>query len=119
MNARIESIERLGGVGEMVCDSLERIEAVRVAFGSLLVTVRKWAATRSRSFRASCSIHHRSEHLRAKSGWRRRTWQDPAAILTTITHEGTIMAALTLRVQRGEATAIAMVGLYRLSGARQ
>jgi hypothetical protein len=40
------------------------------------------------------------------SGWRRRAWQDPAAIPATITHEGTIMAALSLRVQRSEARAI-------------
>ena len=47
------------------------------------------------------------QHLRAKSGWRRRTWQDPAAILTTITHEGTIMAESTLRALRSDASAIA------------
>ena len=38
----------LAFVGEMVCDSIERIEAVRVAFGSLLLTVRKWAAKASK-----------------------------------------------------------------------
>ena len=38
------------------------------------------------------------------SGWRRRSWQDPAAILTTITHEGKIMAESTLRALRCEAS---------------
>ena len=41
-------------------------------------------------------------------GWRRRAWQGPAAILTTITHEGTIMAGSTLRAVRSEARAISV-----------
>ena len=64
---------------------------------------------RSRSFRASCSVRHRPagrQHLPARSGWRRRTWQDPAAILTRTTLEGTIMAGSTLRAGRSEARAI-------------
>ena len=65
---------------------------------------------------------HRSavrQLIRAKSGWRRRTWQDPAAILTTITHEGTIMAVSTLRALRGDASAISMVGLDRGAAERR
>jgi hypothetical protein len=40
------------------------------------------------------------------SGWRRRSRQDPAAILTTIPHEETIMAEATLRALRCNASAI-------------
>jgi hypothetical protein len=54
-----------------------------------------------------------------ESGWRRRTWQDPAAIPTTITHEGTIMAALSLRVQRREARARSMLALAWRPGGRR
>ena len=62
MDARIESIERLGvASGRWCCDSIERIEAVRVAFGSLLLTVRKWAAKASKV--ASCYRLHVRAHV--------------------------------------------------------
>jgi hypothetical protein len=39
-----------------------------------------------------------------KSGWRRRSWRDPAAILTTTTFRRKIMAGSTLRVLQVEAS---------------
>ena len=51
-----------------------------------------------------------------ESGWRRRTWQDPAAIPTTITHEETIMTDTTLRLRCTEARSISIAVLASRAG---
>ena len=81
--------------------------------------MRKLCALSNLRGRATCS-NHLGTRPRGMSGWRRRSWQFPAAILTTMTlkDEETIMATQTLTQRRVDATTAKAVPIEVLAGGR-
>ena len=112
--------------GHEIVELTEEVAALRTSTGSVLRFRRRlparppvallWGLLISAPATGPPTFPADSTSERRADGGR-RTWQDPAAILTTITHEGTIIAALTLRVQHSEARAISTRARPRRCGA--